>query len=117
MATYDKLIYDIPAYQEGNEADFEFDLDDAFPIGDVTDITFQVRNSAGEIIITKMKSVNSAITLTDRTVKIPFTPADTKEKSGKYQYEIDFVKTVSGVATPFATIGGTFTINAEINKL
>ena len=114
MATYEKLIYNIPPYQEGNLQDFEFDLDDAFPITDVSDITFQVRTIPSEqAIISKKKSL-SEITLTDRTVKITFVPADTTGNAGKHEYEIDFLNVSN---QPFATIGGAFIVNKQVNSL
>lgn len=114
MATYDKLEYDIPAYQEGNLQDFEFDLDDAFPIADVNEITFQVRTVPGDaVVMAKKKSLNE-ITLTNRTVKVAFLPADTTGKSGRHVYELDFVNSTS---QPFATIGGAFVVNKQVNTL
>ena len=114
MATYDKLIYDIPAYQEGNLADFEFDLDDAFPIADVNDITFQVRTVPGDAVVMSKKKSLSEITLTGRTVKVVFLPADTTGKAGNHVYELDFV---NSSAQPFATIGGAYVISKQVNTL
>jgi len=111
--TYDKLNYNIPAYQEGNVQDFEFDMDENFPISDVSDITFQARNIKGELLISKKKSSNE-ITLNDRVVRIPFSPAETKGKVGSHVYEIDFLN-LEG--EPFATIGGAFIVNREVNTL
>jgi hypothetical protein len=113
MATYDKFPYNIPAYQEGNQQDFEFDLDENFPIDQVSDITFQAKNERGSLLISKQLSAGE-ITLTDRTVRVPFPPSDTKNKVGVHMYEIDF-KNLQG--KPFATIGGTFTINKEVDTL
>ena len=113
MATYDKLTYSIPPYQEGNVVDFVFDLDDNFPVDQVSDITFQVRGQRGEIIMSKLKSLNQ-LSLVGRTVTILFAPSETKDKSGSHVYEIDFKNLVG---EPFATIGGSFIINKEINTL
>ena len=113
MATYDKCIFNIPPYQEGNKADFTFDLDTNFPVEEIGDITFQVRNSLDKEVFSKKKSTGG-ITLTERVVSVFFTPADTKGKAGTHYYELDF-KDASD--NPFATIGGTFTINKEINTL
>jgi len=110
---YDKLTYNIDFIQEGNKDDFTFDLDSNFPIEEIGDITFQVRNNLGEEKISKKKSTGG-ITLTDRTVSVLFLPADTKGIAGVHAYELDF-KDASG--DPFATIGGKFTINKEVNKL
>ena len=114
MATYEKLIYDIPAYQEGNLQDFEFDLDDAFPIADVNEITFQVRTVPGNAVVMEKKKSTNEITLTNRTVKITFLPADTTDKAGNHVYEVDFVNANS---QPFATIGGSFIIDKQVNTL
>ena len=114
MATYEKLIYDIPPYQEGNLADFEFDLDDNFPIGDVSEITFQVRTVPDNAVVMSKKKSQSEITLNTRTVKIEFLPADTTGKAGKHVYEVDFVNTTN---QPFATIGGSFIIEKQVNTL
>lgn len=114
MATYDKLTYNIPPYQEGNLQDFEFDLDESFPVADVSDITFQARTVPGDVALISKKKSLSEITLTGRTVKVTFLPADTTGKAGKHAYEIDFVNASS---QPFATIGGTFIINKQVNQL
>ena len=113
MATYDKLTYNIPAYQEGNISDFEFEMDDNFPIDQVSDITFQVRDNWGNIRLSNSIS-EGTIQLSSRMVTIPFEENDTNGKSGNHVYEIDF-KNLLG--KPFATIGGSFTINKQINTL
>jgi hypothetical protein len=116
MATYDKCIYDIPPYQEGNLQDFEFDIDEDFPIADVDEITFQVRSQYDNSVIISRKMSDSVnpILLAGRTITVPILPADTLGYPGVHQYEIDLVNTNN---QPFATIGGKFTINAEIDKL
>lgn len=110
---YDKAKYDIDYIQEGNKDDFTFDVDDNFPVEEVGDITFQVRNSLGNELISKTKSTGG-ITLTNRTVSVLFSPSDTVGKGGDHLYELDF-KNLSG--DPFATIGGKFKINKEVNKI
>lgn len=112
MATYDKCIYNLPAYQEGNEADFEFDLEDNFPLEDVSDISFQVRNGKGRLIMPEKTLLTNTLTLTARTVRIPFSASEMKGNADKHTYEIDFL---NHEGHPFATIGGAFPINAEIN--
>jgi hypothetical protein len=115
MATYETLIYNIPPYHEGNLSDFEFDLDANFPIDQVGDITFQVRKKSGELLISKtLTDEENPITLTGMLVNIPILPEDTIKRAGSYLYEIDF-KNLND--EPFATIGGTFTINKQINPL
>ena len=113
MATYEKLKFDIPPYQEGNESDFVFEFDENFPLEDVLDITFQARTAAGSSLISKTMS-GGEISINQRTVRIEILPSDTLGKSGAHVYEIDF-KNAKG--NPFATIGGTFTINKQINTL
>ena len=113
MATYNKCVYNIPAYQEGSLSDFEFDLDVNFPLANVSDITFQARDFKGEAFISRKKSSNE-ISLVDRTVKIIFKPIDTKGHAGNNLYEIDFIDLQGN---PFATIGGAFVISQQINTL
>lgn len=113
MATYDKLIYNIAPYQEGNEADLEFELDSNFPIANVGNVTFQARNTAGRLIMPEKDVASGEITLTGRVVYIPFTAAEMRNIAGVHKYEIDFIN-LQG--KPFATIGGSFTVNAQINK-
>jgi len=115
MATYSKATYNIPAYQQGNVADFEFELDVNFPINSVSDISFQVRKSQGstkELIMPEKLKSTGGITLTGRVVLIPFTAAEMKVREGTFYYEIDFI---NSTGDPFATIGGTFTIEKETN--
>ena len=116
MATYDKAKYDIPAYQQGNVADFEFDLDDNFPIELISDISFQVRRSQGttrELIMDEKLLSTNDLTLTGRTVNIPFTAEEMKARHGNFYYEIDFI---NADGDPFATIGGKFIIEKETNN-
>lgn len=113
MATYDKCKYDIPAYQEGNEADFEFELDENFPIDRVLDVTFQVKKPDGVSLLEKRFSAGT-IEMTGRVVRIPFSPADTTGKVGSHLYEIDFINLEGN---PFATIGGAFVVNRQVNTL
>lgn len=113
MATYEKLIYDNPPYQEGNEADMELEMEAAFPADLVVDITFQVRSGTGDILISKRLSLNT-IALVNRIITIPFPPDDTKGKAGNHGYEIDFI---NQAGSPFITIGGKFPISKEVNTL
>jgi hypothetical protein len=113
MATYDKLIHNLPAYQEGNEADFEFDLDTNFPIDQIGDISFQARDAKGVLVMPEKTLKTNTLTLTVRTVWIPFPAEQMKGKHGTHQYEIDFIN-LHG--KPFWTIGGNFPINAETNR-
>jgi len=113
MATYDKCIFHIPAYQEGNDADFEFDLDDNFPLEEVSNISFQARNGKGHLIMPEKTLLATTIILNDRTVIIPFSADEMKGIAGNHDYEIDFLNILG---KPFATIGGAFPINREINR-
>ena len=113
MATYDKYIFNIPAYQEGNEADFEFELDLNFPLEEVSDISFQVRDSRGRFIMPEKTLLTNTLTLTERVVNIPFTAEEMKGNPDKHYYEIDFLNIAN---KPFATIGGAFPINPETNR-
>lgn len=111
--TYDKVTFDIPAYQEGNLQDFEFDMDEEFPLSSISDITFQVRSFLGYEVMSKKLSTGS-IAVDGQRVTIPFTPYDTKNKCGVHNYEIDFK---NDAGEPIFTMGGKFTVNKEINTL
>lgn len=111
MATYDKYTLNLGPYQEGNLADIEIDMDDSFPMTGV-DMTFEVRDAANKLIIRKTNDAGEGIVITDQNIVITIDAADTKRRSGKYNYEIDFL---NGDGDPFATIGGTFTIAKEVN--
>ena len=113
MATYDKYIYNLAPYQEGNEADFEFELDENFPLEEVGDISFQARNPKGRLIMPEKTLLTNTLTLTARVVNIPFSADEMKGIADKHQYEIDFLN-LQG--KPFITIGGVLPINAEINR-
>lgn len=113
MSTYDKYIYNLLPYQEGNDADFEFDLSDNFPIAQVSNISFQARDAGGRLIMPEKLLSTGCITLNGLSVSIPFSAAEMKGKPGKHTYEIDFLNLAGD---PFATIGGSFTINKEVNK-
>lgn len=118
---YDKLTVNIDYIQEGNKDDFTFDLDTNFPVEDVGDITFQVRNSLGKEVFSKKKTTGG-ITVAEDTTQTPslwtisvlFTPSDTKGKAGTHEYELDF-KDKQG--DPFMSIGGKFKVNKEVNTL
>lgn len=111
MATYDKYTFDIPAYQEGNSADFDFDLSDGFPVADVTEISFQAREASGRLVMPE-KTLANGITLAGLNVLIVFTAAEMTGIAGAHSYEIDFIS----AAGSFATIGGKFTVNRQINR-
>lgn len=110
MATYEKYTLNL-SYQEGNLADIELEMDASFPMTDVV-VTFQVRDASDRLLIDK-SSADDEITIDGQDITIPLLVDDTKKRSGKHNYEIDFVN-ADGDA--FATIGGTFTINKEVNK-
>lgn len=112
MATYEKYVLNLGPYQEGNLADIELEMDDSFSMTNVS-VTFQVRDSSEKLIIDK-KSSDGDITISGQDITIPLLPEDTRRKSGKYNYEIDFLNDSD---QPFATIGGTFIISKEVNKL
>lgn len=112
MATYEKLRYDLKPFQEGNDSDIELELEENFP--NYSDITLQVRNAQGAVVISKTKS-GGAITVSQAgVVRIPITPNDTLGKYGDYVYEIDF-KNLEG--KPFITMGGKMRIDKQINTL
>ncbi len=121
MATYEKLVYDQPPFQEGNESDIVIELDSNFPIDQVSDITFQVRNFLGEALISDTMATGTVRLeeeLSDgeviQVVYVPVPAAATVGKPGLHAYEIDF-KNRDG--KPFATVGGVFPIDAQTNTL
>jgi hypothetical protein len=125
MATYEPLVKDLDPYQEGNESDLQLELEGNFPIDIVSDITFQVRDFKGNILISK-RMVGGDIAITDDTaggdpegdavklVTIPIPPSDTRGKPGMHQYEVDFLN-LNG--NPFITVGGLFPVTHEKNTL
>lgn len=113
MATYDKAIYNIPPYQEGNKADFEFDVEENFPIAEVNEISFQVRDSSGRQLIPEKLLSTGGITKNGYTITIPFSAQEMTGIVGKHQYEIDFINANN---EPFATIGGAFIVNRQVNR-
>lgn len=92
-------------------ADIELDMDATFPMTGIG-MTFEVRDTANKLIIRKTSAAGGGITITDQNIVITIDAADTKKRSGKYSYEIDFV---NADGDPFATIGGSFTISREVN--
>ena len=114
--TFETFRYDIPPRHEGNESDFQFYVKNNFDLSRVKDITFQVRDLKGKIVIEKKKLSENTITLNRETrmITITFAPIDTLGKVGYHQYEIDF-HNLEG--NPFATIGGNFVVNKQINTL
>lgn len=111
MPTYDKYTLNLGPYQEGNVADIELDMDVSFPMTGI-DVTFEVRDTANKLIIRKTSEVGGGITITGQNIVITIDATDTKKRSGKYNYEIDFLNAGDD---PFATIGGTFTVSREVN--
>jgi hypothetical protein len=116
MATIDKYEYDIPAYQQGNVADFEFSFGVNFPVAEISEISFQVRKAQGktkELMMDEKTIENGGIEVASNgfDVVISFTKED-MDLAGEFYYEID-VLNVAG--DPFATIGGKFTVLKETN--
>ena len=111
MSTYDKYTLNLGPYQEGNVADIELDMDASFPMTGIG-VTFEVRDTGNRLIIRKTSETGEGITITDQNIVIAIAAEDTKKRSGKFLYEIDFL---NGDGNPFATIGGTFTISKEVN--
>jgi hypothetical protein len=116
MATIDKYEYDIPAYQQGNVADFEFSFGVNFPVAEISEISFQVRKAQGktkELMMDEKTIANGGIEVSSDgfDVTVLFTKAD-MDLSGTFYYEID-VLNLDG--DPFATIGGSFTVLKETN--
>ena len=110
---FTKTVYNIEDIQEGNRDDFTFDLGENFPLQDVGEITFQVRDYLGGEVFSKRRSTGG-ITVEARTISVLFSPSDTKGKSGSHLYELDMQNLAS---EPFVTIGGKFIIHKEINTL
>ncbi len=111
MATYQKYKLNLGPYHEGNLASIDLEMDPSFPMTGVA-VTFQVRTTGDALLIEK-KSSEMTITITGQNISIPLLPADTVGHAGNHEYEIDFLNVSS---QPFATIGGTFLIDREINR-
>lgn len=111
MATYKKLIVVLEPFQEGNRADIGVEVD-------VTKLSLtglaascELREKTGKLLWRK-KTADSTMTIAGQLVTIPLAPADTKGKPGVHNFEIDFLNAQN---EPFATIGATLTIEAQIN--
>ena len=113
MATYEKYELALGPYQEGNLADIELEMDALFPMTDVN-VTMQVRDSSGNVIIAKSSYEEDEIDITGQDITITLDPDDTKGHPGLHDYEIDFLNDED---EPFATIGGKFTVSPEVNTL
>lgn len=111
MATYQKYSLDLGPYQEGNLADVQLTMHSSFSMTGVK-VTFQVRDNSDDLIIEKKSSLGT-ITIAGQAITIPLLPADTTGHNGTFLYEIDFLNATN---QPFATIGGKFTIDKEVNK-
>lgn len=111
MATYDKYTLNLGPYQGGNIADEELTMDAAFPMTNL-DVTMEVRDSSGRLIINKTTAVDGGIVIAGQVITISFSAAEMR-RYGKFDYEIDFINIDSDA---FATIGGTFTVNKEVNR-
>ena len=113
MATYEKYELALGPYQEGNLADIELEMDSLFPMTDVN-VTMQVRDSAGNVIIAKSSYEQDEIDISGQDITITLLPEDTTGHPGLHDYEIDFLNDDD---EPFATIGGKFYISPEVNTL
>lgn len=116
MATIDKYTYDIPAYQQGNIADFEFSFGANFPVAEIFEISFQVRKAEGKLkelmMPEKLYTTGDILLSSDLfDVTIPFS-ADEMDIAGVFYYEIDIINLAGD---SFATIGGKFSVNKETN--
>lgn len=110
--TYEKCKLDLGPYQEGNLASIDLEMDETFPMEGVG-VTLQVKDSEGTVIIEK-SSYEDDITIAGQDITIPLLPGDTETLAGRHKYEIDFINASN---QPFATIGGIFIVEPEINTL
>lgn len=109
--TYEKYILPLGPYQEGNLASVDLEMDASFPLNGVG-VSLQVRDTRGRLLVSK-STLEGTIQVEGARVFIALLPEDTRGRAGKHLYEIDFIN-LSG--QPFATIGGGFEIQPEINK-
>jgi hypothetical protein len=110
MACYEKYDLDLGPYQEGNVFTVDFEMATGFSMAGVT-VTFELRDEDDNLIC--QKNAASGVTISGQAICIDFAATDTKLYAGKHLYEVDFLDSNSD---PFATIGGYFTIEPEINK-
>jgi len=110
MATYEKLIINPASFQEGNLSDITITFDNTFPLTGCT-ASCEVRQKDGTLVMRK-KSITGGIVINSQVLSVIIEPADTVGKAGSHNYEIDIIN--SG-GKPFATIGGRFTVKAQVN--
>jgi hypothetical protein len=113
MATINEFIYNHAPFSGGNKCDWGFTLSSNFPVADIAEISMQVRDSAGRMLIPEKLLTTGGITLAGYDVEMEFTAAEMKNKPGIHTYGLDFI---GADGQPFATISGKFPILAEINK-
>lgn len=111
MATFEPYRLDIGPYQEGNKADWEIEMEANFPMSGTT-VTFQARSTDNRLLISK-RSADGGIAIDGRKITVLLDPADTVRKSGKHNYELDFI---NSDGDPFATIYGVMDIRKQINS-
>ena len=112
MSTYQKYALNLTRH-EGNRADIIIELDN-LDMSEISLITFEVRDEDDILLIRKTSDDEDEISVDDQTFTIELYAEDTKGNAGSHFYEIDFVNVPD--EEPFATIGGTFTITAEVNQ-
>lgn len=113
MACYEKYDLDLGPYQEGNVFTVDFEMATGFSMAGVT-VTFELRDDDDNLIC--QKNATTGITISGQAITINFAASDLKGYDWENiipVYEVDFLN--SG-GDPFATIGGNFTIEPEINK-
>lgn len=111
MATYDKLTLNIPPFQEGNIADFEINVTVPASLAGCG-ASMEVRTRAGTLLFRKKTSAGT-LTIAGQKISGSLDTTDTLNRAGVHNYELDIL---NAQGKPFATIGGTFTITAQINK-
>lgn len=109
MPTYEKYIHNL-TYHEGNLASIDMEMDASFDMTGVS-VVLEVRDVNKKLLFRKTSGTD--FTINGQDFSIALLPADTLGRSGRHSYEIDFFNVQS---QPFATIGGSFVINPEVNR-
>lgn len=117
-ANYDISKFDLSAYQEGNLAAIDFDIEDTFPLLNLSDITLSViKPASNAVFIRKSRSEGKIVTtqLQDGywNLLIDIEPEDTAGNAGSHIYEIDFIN-LEGKS--IATIKGDFIVEKQYNN-
>lgn len=116
-ANYEISRFDLTPYQEGNLAAIDFDVEDTFPMINISDITLSVIKPASNAAFIRKSKSEGDITTTQLedgywNMCIEIQPEDTVGYPGTHLYEIDFLN-LEGKS--IATMKGAFIIEKQYN--